>query len=214
MNSIRLIVADDHHLIRASLSLLLREIPDFAVVGEAADGIQAARLVDELQPDVAILDIAMPGGGGLDALEKIRAKHPDCRVIMLSMHDDEEHVASAMRLGASGYVLKKSTPQELELAIRAVMDGGTWLSASVSRQVVDAYLANLRPAERPDGLTVRQMEVLKLLAEGMRTKEIAFALEVSVKTVETFRAQIMYKLAIQDIAGLVRYAIRNGISTL
>jgi DNA-binding NarL/FixJ family response regulator len=214
MSSIRLIVADDHHLIRASLSLLLGEISDFEVVGEAADGIEAARLVDDLVPDVAILDITMPGGSGLEALEKIRTLQPGCQVIMLSMHDDEEHVASAMRLGASGYVLKKSTPQELELAIRAVLDGGTWLSAKVSRRVVDNYLANLRPPERPDGLTGRQMEVLKLLAEGMRTKEIAFALEVSVKTIETFRAQIMFKLGIQDIAGLVRYAIRNGISPL
>ena len=214
MKPIRLILADDHHMVRASLALLLRDIADFEVVGEAADGIAAARLVAELNPDVAILDIAMPEANGLEALEKIRSAQPACRVILLSMHDGEEHVASAMRLGAAGYVLKKSTPQELELAIRAVMEGGTWLSAAVSRQVVDAYLAHVHPTARPDGLTARQLEVLKRLAEGMRTKEIAFALDVSVKTVETFRAQIMAKLAIQDIASLVRYAIRNGISKL
>lgn len=214
MKSIRLILADDHHMVRASLALLLQDIADFEVVGEAADGIAAARLVVDLNPDVAILDIAMPEGSGLEALAKIRSAQPACRVILLSMHDDEEHVASAMRLGAAGYVLKKSTPQELELAIRAVVEGGIWLSAAVSRQMVDAYLAHVPPTARPDGLTARQLEVLKRLAEGMRTKEIAFALDVSVKTVETFRAQIMAKLAIQDIASLVRYAIRNGISKL
>lgn len=214
MKLIRLLLADDHHVVRAGLSLLLQDIADFEVVGQAADGIEAARMVAELKPDVAILDIAMPGASGLEALKNIRSVQPDCRVILLSMHDDEEHVASAMRLGAAGYVLKKSTPQELELAIRAVMDGGTWLSAAVSRQMVDAYLTHVRPAARPDGLTARQLEVLKLIAEGKRTKEIAFALDVSVKTIETFRAQIMSKLAIQEVAGLVRYAIRNGISEL
>lgn len=214
MTAIRILLADDHHLIRNSLAILLREIADFEVVGEAADGLEATRQAAELNPEVAILDLSMPGCGGLEALRIIREAQPACHVIILSMHDDEEHVASAMRHGAAGYLLKRSTPQELELAIRAVMDGGTWLSPAVSRQVVDAYLAHTRPADRPDNLTSRQMEVLKLIADGQRTKEIAFKLDVSVKTVETFRTQIMSKLGLQDIASLVRYAIRNGISTL
>lgn len=214
MKTIRILLADDHHLVRAGIKALLQEVSDFEVVGDSHDGDAITRLAAELNPDVVIMDIAMPGCNGLAALERIRAVQVGIRVIMLSMHDSEEHVISALRLGASGYVLKNAAPQELELAVRAVMDGGTWLSAAVSRQVVDAYLTQVRPTERPDGLTARQLEVLKMIADGRRTKEIAFALAVSVKTVETFRAQIMSKLGIQDIAGLVRYAIRNGISEL
>lgn len=214
MKAIRIILADDHHLVRAGIKALLEDVADFVVVGDTPDGQEAARLAAELGPDLVILDIAMPGFGGLQALEAIRSARPDIRVIMLSMHDSEEHVISAMRQGASGYVLKNAAPQELEIAIRTVMDGGTWLSAAVSRQVVDAYVTRVGLSERRDGLTARQMEVLKMIAEGYRTKEIAFALDVSIKTVETFRAQIMQKLGIQDIAGLVRYAIRHGISEL
>lgn len=214
MEPIRILLADDHHLVRAGIKALLQEIADFEVVGDSHDGEETVRLAGELKPDVVILDIAMPGLTGLQALEKIRAAWPACRVLILSMYDSEEHVISALRLGAAGYVLKNAAPQELELAIRAVLDGGTWLSAAVSRQVVDSYLTHVRTLDRPDGLTARQLEVLKMIAEGRRTKEIAHALAVSVKTVETFRAQIMNKLGIQDVAGLVRYAIRNGISEL
>jgi DNA-binding NarL/FixJ family response regulator len=214
MKPIRILLADDHHVVRAGLKALLQEEADFEVVGDTHDGDTAVRMAGELNPDVVVMDIAMPGFNGLQALEGIRAAQPASRVIMLSMHDSEEHVMSALRLGAAGYVLKNAAPQELALAIRAAVDGGTWLPAAVSRQMVDAYLTHVRTAERPDGLTARQLEVLKLVAEGRRSKEIAFALQVSVKTVETFRAQIMNKLGIQDIPGLVRYAIRNGISEL
>lgn len=214
MTQIRILLADDHHLVRAGIKALLQEEADFEVVGDTHDGEEAVRLAGQLGPDVVVLDIAMPGLTGMQALERIRELRPASRVIMLSMYDSEEHVMSAMRLGAAGYVLKNAAPQELALAIRAAVAGGTWLSAAVSRQVVDAYLTHVRIADRPDGLTARQVEVLKMVAEGHRSKEIAAALGVSIKTVETFRAQIMNKLGIQDIAGLVRYAIRNGISKL
>jgi DNA-binding NarL/FixJ family response regulator len=214
MPPIRILLADDHNLVRAGIKALLETVEGFQVVAEVGDGTQACLLAGELLPDVAILDIAMPGKTGLQTLENIKAEHPGIRVIMLSMHDTEEHVIAAMRLGAVGYVLKTAAPQELELAVRTVMSGSNWLSASISRQVVDAYLARVRTSDHRDGLTARQMEVLKLIADGQRTKEIAFTLGVSIKTVETYRAQIMNRLGIQDIAGLVRYAIRQGISEL
>lgn len=214
MTTIRILLADDHNLVRAGIKALLERVADFQVVADVADGIQALASARELLPDVAILDIAMPGQTGLQALDKIHQDHPAVRVIMLSMHYTEEHVIAAMRLGAVGYVLKNAAPQELELAVRTVMNGSSWLSASISRQVVDAYLARVRTSDHRDGLTARQMEVLKLIADGQRTKEIAFTLGVSIKTIETYRTQIMNKLGIQDVAGLVRYAIRQGISEL
>jgi len=214
MPAIRILIADDHNLVRAGIKGLLEAVEGFQVVADVDDGTQACQLAAELQPDVAILDIAMPGKTGMQTLEHIKAAHPGIRIIMLSMHDTEEHVIAAMRLGAVGYVLKSAAPQELEMAVRTVMSGSNWLSASISRQVVDAYLARVRTSDHRDGLTARQMEVLKLIADGQRTKEIAFTLGVSIKTIETYRAQIMNRLGIQDVAGLVRYAIRQGISAL
>lgn len=213
-NPICILLADDHNLVRAGIKALLEKVADFCVVADVADGALAIQCAAELLPDVAILDIAMPGQTGLQVLEKIHQANPGMRIIMLSMHDTEEHVIAAMRLGAVGYVLKNAAPQELELAVRAVMNDNNWLSASISRQVVDSYLARVRTSDHRDGLTARQMEVLKLVADGQRTKEIAYALGVSIKTVETYRSQIMNRLGIQDVAGLVRYAIRQGISEL
>lgn len=214
MKPTRILLADDHNLVRAGIKALLETVDGFEVVAEVGDGAEACRLVGELQPDVAILDITMPGKTGLQTLEHISGVHRGVRVIMLSMHDTEEHVIAAMRLGAVGYVLKSAAPHELELAVRTVMSGTNWLSASISRQVVEAYLLRVRTSDHRDGLTARQMEVLKLIADGQRTKEIAYAMGVSIKTIETYRAQIMNRLGIQDIAGLVRYAIRQGISEL
>lgn len=214
MKPIRILVADDHNLIRAGILRLLSEVSDFEVVADTADGAQAVALADRLTPDVALLDIAMPGITGLQALEKIVSTNPAIRVIILTMYDTEEHVISAMRLGAAGYVLKNAAPQEMELAIRAVIAGGTWLPAAISRPVVEAYLERVQISDTRDGLTPRQREVLKMIAEGLRTKEIAFSLGVSIKTIETYRAQIMNRLGIGDVPGLVRYAIRRGLSQL
>ena len=214
MKPIRILVADDHNLIRAGILRLLSEVSDFEVVAHTADGAQAVALADRLTPDVALLDIAMPGTTGLQAMEQILAAHPATRVLILTMYDTEEHVISAMRLGAAGYVLKNAAPQEMELAIRAVIAGGTWLPAAISRPVVEAYLERVQLSDTRDGLTPRQREVLKMIAEGLRTKEIAFSLGVSIKTIETYRAQIMNRLGIGDVPGLVRYAIRRGLSQL
>lgn len=214
MKPIHILIADDHNLVRAGILRLLGEIADFVVVADTGDGAEAIRLAEEKNPDVALLDIAMPGTTGLQALEHLHRTRPQIKIIVLTMYDTEEHVISAMRLGAAGFMLKNAAPQEMELAIRAVTADGTWLPAAISRPVVDAYLERVQISDQRDGLTPRQMEVLKMIAEGMRTKEIAFTLGVSVKTIETYRSQIMNRLGIGDVASLVRYAIRRGISAL
>lgn len=216
MATIRTVIADDHRLLRAGLRRLLAEMPGVVVLAEAADGHEALAACDASEPDLVLMDIAMPGMGGLDALRELRCKHPATRVLMLSMLDSEEHVLQALRLGASGYLLKDAAPAELELAIAAVMRGETWLSSAISRPVVDGYMERVTSSHSGAGehgqlLTPRQQEVLRLLAEGKSTKEIAFALALSIKTIETHRAQIMERLGVRDLAGLVRYAIRSGL---
>lgn len=210
----RVLIADDHRLVRAGLRALIADLPGFEVVGEAADGRQAVSEAARLQPDVLLLDIAMPGMSGLEALTELHRAQPELRAIILSMSASEEHVAHALRHGARGYLLKDSAPAELELALRAVMAGQTWLSPPVSKPVIDEYVQRVGSDTTTDGLTPRQREVLKRIAEGASTKEIAFELDLSIKTIETYRSQIMERLGIQDIAGLVRYAIRQGIVAL
>jgi DNA-binding NarL/FixJ family response regulator len=212
--SIRIVIADDHQLLRAGITALLRDIPDVEVLGEAADGATAVQLAMELKPDILFLDLVMPGMSGLEALARINETLPEVRVIVLSMHSSEEHVLRALRLGAVGYMLKDVAPEELGLAIRAVMSGENWLSAAVSKKVIAGYVARNNTEESFDSLTSRQHQVLKLLAEGVPTKEIGTQLNLSVKTIETYRAQIMERLDIHDVPGLVRYAVRHGIVPL
>lgn len=214
MKPIRLLVADDHHLVRAGIRALLQAIDDFEVVGEARDGNEALASSAELRPDIVLMDVAMPELSGLQALERLRAADPVTRVVMLSMYANEEHVIRALSLGASGYVVKDAAPCELEAAIRAALRGEIWLPAALPRAVIDGYLARVGKLDRGGVLTQRQKQVLKLLAEGTGTRAIANALGLSVKTVETHRAQIMQRLGIQDVPGLVRYAILHGISPL
>jgi DNA-binding NarL/FixJ family response regulator len=216
VGSIRLIIADDHRLVRAGLRMLISEMVGVVVLAEAANGEEALLACDANEPDLVLMDIAMPGMGGLEALPELKRKHPGTRVLMLSMLASEEHVLQALRLGASGYLLKDAAPAELELAINAVIRGETWLSSAISRPVVDGYMERVSASSSGKGaqgqpLTPRQQEVLRLLAEGRSTKEIAFQLELSIKTIETYRAQIMERLDVHDLAGLVRYAVRNGI---
>jgi len=210
MTHCRVLIADDHQLVRAGLRLLLSEMAGIEVVGEAGNGEEACTLCQATLPDLILMDIAMPLVGGLAALARIRGQHPTVCVIMLSMLDSEEHVLEAFRQGAAGYLLKDAAPAELELAIHAALRGDTWLSAAITRPVVDCCLM------RADGsstspLSHRQRQVLRLLAECKSTKEIAFALNISVKTVETHRAQAMQRIGVHDIAGIVRYAIRHGM---
>ena len=210
--AVRVVLAEDHTLVRAGIRSLLAELPWVEVVGEAADGRDAVRQVAESSPQIVLMDITMSGLNGLDATEQITRDNPATRVIILSMHANEEYVRRALLVGAAGYVLKDAEKAELEVALKTVARGGTYLSPSVSRPLITEYTdrAGRGSLER---LTARQREILQLIAEGHSTKEIARGLELSIKTVETHRAQLMARLDIHDIAGLVRYAIRAGIAS-
>lgn len=206
------LLADDHSLVRAGIRSLLERIENVHVIGETGDGRQVLRLVKEHQPDLVLLDIAMPSLNGLEAAARLSRDFPDTAVIMLSMHANEEYVLQALRAGASGYLLKDAAIAELEIAIRSVINGKTYLSPSISKTLIDEYLGNSAKARSPlERLTARQREILQLVTEGYTTRQIAEMLNVSVKTVETHRAQLMDRLEIRDIPGLVRYAIRTGL---
>ena len=211
MSAIRVLLADDHSLVRAGIRSLLGAMADVQVVAEASSGEEALELAAREQPDVVLMDIAMKDITGLDAAARMRERHPAVRVVILSMHSGEEYVLQALRAGAAGYLLKDAATGELELALRSVMRGESWLSPAVSRQVVEGYVQRAGAEAPPDVLTTRQREVLRLVAGGKSTKEIAFFLNLSVKTVETHRAQIMERLGIRDVPGLVRYALRTGL---
>ena len=212
MTTVRVLLADDHTLVRAGLRKLLESIPGMEVVGEAGDGLQLLEMAEKLQPQVVLMDIAMPGLNGLEATGRLVKTWPSIRVLILSMHQNAEYVRQALRQGAVAYLLKDAAPLELEWALAAVLRGETYLSPAVSKGVVSDYVHRLRSEEQPaDALTPRQREVLQLIAEGQSTKEIARRLDLSVKTVETHRTQLMKQLDIHEVAGLVRYAIREGL---
>jgi DNA-binding NarL/FixJ family response regulator len=208
---IRVLLADDHALVRAGMRSLLGAMSQVEVVAEAASGEEALQLAERERPDVVLMDIAMRGMTGLEAAARLRERSPGVRVVILSMHAGEEYVLQALRAGAVGYLLKDAATGELELALRSVMRGESWFSPAVSRQVVEGYVQRVGGEPGADVLTTRQREVLRLVAGGKSTKEIAFELNLSVKTVETHRAQIMERLGIRDVAGLVRYALRTGL---
>jgi DNA-binding NarL/FixJ family response regulator len=213
MKPIRVLLADDHTLVRAGIRSLLHTIPDIEVVGEASDGEGVLRLVALHHPDIVLTDIAMPGLSGLEVAARLAAEHPGIRVIILSMHTTEAHVLQALRSGAMGYLVKDAAPVELELALRAVASGQNYLSPSVSKHVVATARQKAGGGGSSGVLTPRQNEVLRLVAQGRTMKEIGRQLDISVKTVETHRQQLMDRLNIYDVAGLVRYAIRTGLIT-
>jgi len=214
MIPVRVLLADDHALVRAGIRALLQGLEGVTVVAETGNGAEVLALARTHRPDVVLLDISMPGLSGLDVSAQLERELPEVRVVVLSMHANEEYVLQALRSGAVGYMLKDSATAELELALKAVMQGETYLSPPISKQVVEGYVQRVG-AEQPasEKLTPRQREVLQLIAEGHSTKEIAYRLELSVKTVETHRAQLMERLQIRDIAGLVKYAIRSGLAS-
>jgi len=212
MKRLRVLLADDHTLVRAGLRSLLQQMEDVEVVAEAQDGRQVLAAAAEHRPDVVLMDISMSGMNGLEATLKLKKERPEVRVIILSMHATEEYVLQALRAGASGYLLKDSAPLELALALQAVARGEPYLSPPVSRQVVESYAQRTGGGAQPlAALTPRQREILQLIAEGNSTKQIAGRLALSVKTVETHRSQLMERLSIRDVPGLVRYAIRHGL---
>ncbi|HEX4441760.1 MAG TPA: response regulator transcription factor [Thermoanaerobaculia bacterium] len=208
---IRVLLAEDHHLVRAGLRALLDPVPDIEVVGEAGDGREALALLKRQPTDVAILDISMPGMNGLEAAVRMADETPTTKVVILTMHSNEEYVLRALRAGVAGFLLKDAGTAELEGAIRAVVRGETYLSPGVSKKVVEGYLGRSGGTHPLDSLTPRQREVLQLIAEGYSTKQIAGLLGVGVKTIETHRTQLMDRLGIHEIAGLVRYAVRVGL---
>jgi DNA-binding NarL/FixJ family response regulator len=212
MTAIRVLIADDHALVRSGIRMVLETFAGVQVVDEALDGRMALDLIATQHPDIALLDIAMPGLNGIEAATRIGSEHPGTRVIMLSMHGGEAYVTQSFRAGAKGYLLKDATPAELELALRTVARGETYLSPRVSGLLVDKFLRGDDVTAGPlDALTSRQREVLQLIAEGRSTKQIAAQLDVSIKTVESHRSTLMDRLRINDLAGLVRFAVRVGL---
>jgi len=212
MKPLGILLVDDHALVRAGIRALLEKLEGVTVVGEASDGREALALLQELRPDVVLSDIAMQGIGGLVLTAQIFRDHPEVKVLVLSMHANEEYVVHALRAGAAGYLLKDAVVDELELALALIARDGIYLSPAISRQVLRTYLSG--PAGTPapaDPLTPRQRETLRLIAEGKNTKEIAHQLGLSAKTVETHRAQLMERLGIHEVAGLVKYALRTGV---
>lgn len=210
MGTIRVLLADDHRLVRAGLRALLHSLEGVQVVAEAGNGYDALQLAEQHQPDIVIMDIGMEGLNGLEAAARLAKFTPAPRVIILSMHANEEYVRRSLQAGAAGYLLKGAEPAELEFALQAVMRGEHYLTPAVSKQVVQDYLQGVKSDPLRD-LTPRQREVLQLIAEGNSTKEIAYKLSLSIKTVETHRGELMNRLDIHDVAGLVRYAIRTGL---
>lgn len=213
MKPIRVLLADDHTLVRAGIRALLEAQPGIEVVAESGDGREALDLIVKHGPDVALLDIGMPNLNGLEVARRVAKESPRTRVIVLSMYADRTYVRQALGAGVAGYLLKGAAVAELPLALQSVMRGETYLTPRISRDVVQGFLqgSESEPPDPLDGLTKRQREILQLIAEGRSTKEIARALDVSVKTVETHRMRMMERLGIHDVPGLVRFAIRAGI---
>lgn len=214
MTTIRVLLADDHTLVRAGIRGLLESIDGVEVVGEAGEGHEAIRLAEALRPDVVLMDVGMPVLNGLEAAGRLASLDASIRVVILSMHNSEEYVLRALRAGCAGYLLKASAVSELEIAVRAVARGETYLSPAVSKQVVADYVGRTGGAKDPlDALTPRQREILQLVAEGHTSKAIAQRLGLSFKTVEAHRAQIMERLGLHDLTALVRFAVRCGLLT-
>ncbi|RME48298.1 MAG: DNA-binding response regulator [Chloroflexi bacterium] len=214
---IRILLVDDHTLVRQGIRRLLEDQPDLEVVGEAGDGQEAVAKAAELQPDVILMDIGMPGMNGLEATERIKQQFPDIQVLLLTVHDDEEYLFRALKVGASGYVLKEAETTELMMAIDVAHRGEMFLYPSITRRLVHDYLQRVGeggPEERQrlDELTERQREVLQLIAEGLTTEEIAEKLVISPYTVQTHRHNIMRKLNLHSRTELIKYALRHGLT--
>jgi two-component system response regulator NreC len=214
MSQIRMLLVDDHGMIRAGIRMLLERQPGLQVVGEASDGREALSVIDQLKPDVVVMDLAMPNLNGIEATRQILNAYPKVSIVVLSMHSDEGYVLRALKAGARGYVLKDSTEADLIGAVRAVQDGKSFFSPAVSRFLVEDYARQLQGRNLNDSyelLTPRESEVLQMAAEGKSNKEIASILNLSVYTVETHRKNIMEKLNLHGVPELILYAVRKGI---
>ncbi len=209
---IKIMLVEDHDLVRAGIRALLQNVPDVEVVAEAGSGHEALRKIEVFGPEVLLMDVALPEMNGLETTARAKEKFPEIKIIILSMYSNEEYVWQALRAGATGYLLKNATTAELELAIKAVAHGESYLSPPVSMQLVDDFTRRARGEPGSlERLTPRQREILQLIAKGYSTHQIAEELTISPKTVETHRTQLMQRLEIYDIAGLVRYAVNMGL---
>jgi DNA-binding NarL/FixJ family response regulator len=220
---IRVLLADDHDILRQGLKLLLAAQPDIEVIGEARTGKEAIEQAQELQPDIIVMDISMAEMDGMEACQHIRIQHPNIQVLMLTMHESEEYFLQSLRMGAAGYIVKKAAPADLCMAVRTTAHGGAFLYPGLARALIRAYLTPQMPTNPAlsssmlntplDVLTPREREVLILVAEGRTNQEIANQLIISIKTVQAHRANMMEKLGLQDITQLVRFAIAHGLIT-
>ena len=210
---ITIVLAEDHRIVRQGVKMLLMGEPDFRVVGETGDGLEAVQLVEHLRPNIAVLDLMMPSLGGLEVAREVKERTPQTRIVVLSMYSNEAYVLEALRAGALGYVIKESSSDDLVYAIREVMSGRHYLSPPLSERAIATYLEKAGSGQRSsyDMLTIREREVLKLTAEGYSAPEIAERLVISSRTVETHRANIMRKLDLHSTADLIRFAMRHGL---
>ena len=214
MKKITVLLADDHRILREGVKSLLEKAQDIEVVGEASEGGEAVAKAQALSPDIVLMDITMPGMNGLEATRQIKALKPNTRVLILSMHESNQYISQFLKSGASGYVLKDTAASELVGAIRAVSQGDAFLYPSIARKLLEEYLLKVQTGEESesyDGLTGREREVLRMIAEGKSNKEIADVLSLSIRTVQAHRANLMGKLHMHDRTELVRYAIRKGL---
>ncbi len=214
MENLRIVLAEDHTILREGLRALLSADPAFEIIGEAPDGREAVRCVEKLEPDLLLMDLSMPRMSGMDAIREIKKRYPDIKIIALTVHKTEEYLLATLQAGADGYVLKDATHDELVLAIKNVMGGKSYLSPGVSEKVIEGYLEGKESnrARSPwETLSQREREVLKLIAEGYKNKEIAEDLCISLKTVEKHRANLMKKLDLHNAAALTVYAMQKGL---
>ena len=213
----RIVLAEDHTILRAGLRALLSTQNNIEVVGEAGDGREAVRIVDKLKPDILLIDLSMPKLNGMEAIREIKSRHAQIKILVLTVHKSEEYITASMAAGANGYILKDASQNELLLALEYVMDGKTFLSPSISDKVVDVYLQNTKEGITKsvlENLTSREKEILKLIAEGNTNRMIADHLCISMKTVEKHRANLMQKLDLRNTAALTAYAIDKGLVSL
>ncbi len=212
------VIADDHALVRAGLRELLLTLPDVNVVGEAGDGMEAIEMCREQEPEIVILDIAMPKMRGLEAIKEIKRFSPDSRILIISMYDKQDYVREALKNGAMGYLLKEAAAEELKIAIKTLMEGEVYVSPALSKTIIEGWIRgdghNFAKPHKGTNLTERELVVVKLLCEGYTNRKVAETLHISTKTVETHRHRVMDKLNLDSFAGLVKYAIREGITEI
>ena len=210
----RIVIAEDHTILREGLRMLLRTNPDFDVVGEAEDGLEAVRCTENLKPDLVLMDLSMPRMNGMGAIQEIKKKCPDTKILVLTVHKTEEYILATLQAGADGYVLKDATHSELMLAIDCVFSGRCYLSPGISEKVIEGYLEgrrSVKPVSSWDSLTQREREILKMIAEGYKNKDIAEYLCISAKTVEKHRANLMKKLDLHSASSLTAFAMEKGL---